>query len=74
MATDVNPNAEPIKLASNSGLDPNQHDPNKEGSFLERQVNKNYNKVMNIAGAVDGVITGALFGTGVGVAVFAGYK
>lgn len=74
MATDVNPNAEPIKLASNSGLDPNQHDPNKEGSFLERQVNKNYNKVMNIAGAVDSVIAGALFGAGVGVAVFAGYK
>lgn len=73
--TDVDPNAPPIKLAPQKGLDPNQHDPNKEGSFLERQVNKNTNKVLNVSSIADSVITAALTGSlGAGALVYGGYK
>lgn len=73
MPTDVNPNAEPIKLkVDTSG---STSDPNNEGSYLERVVNKNSNKVITVFGASDAVLTGIATGSlGVGLAVFAGYK
>lgn len=72
--TDVNPDAKPIELNKDSGLDPNQHDPLKEGSFVERLTNKNVDKVITITGIADAVITSALFGVGFGIAVGAAYQ
>lgn len=73
MATDVNPNAEPIKL--NVDTSGSYSDPNNEGSFLEKTVNKTVNKVINTAAVADSVILGVATGSlGIGLGIFAGYK
>lgn len=71
---DVDPDAKPIELNKDSGLDPNQHDPLKEGSFVEKLVNKNVDKAIAITGVVDTVLVTALFGLGAGVVVAGAYQ
>ena len=72
--TDVNPDAKPIELNKDSGLDPNQHGPLKGGTFLEKLVNKNVDKVLKLSSVVDTVVASALIGAAAGIAVAGAYQ